>query len=420
MRTTRYSYEAKDPQGGLHQGYLEASTRAHAKSLLAQQNLEPVSLKIDRHHQSEAAQLLEAAEKSQPPPKVLARSRPIRLVRLRRFLYSPASLWRKEVLATRQEKAIFLNELSLFLDSGIDLARAIRFLAEPEPHQSNEPLRQALENLGEELSLAGTAVPDAMDKTGLFTPLEIARIRAAEKGGKLARCFVRIAGDLQEQMRITRSLRTQMATPGAVLAMTWILLPLLISVAAKTSASLGSANGLLNFLAHPASLVVLFAVLPLVIAQLGRHVVRTNAHRLPLLGELYYQWQICFSARALAELLDSGVSLTEALPLAGSVACSQNYGQALCSIAERGTSLAEAVEPFYPSLLLQMLRAGETTGQVPPLLLRGVHMLEEDCRYRVETMVHFLEPVLMLIVGVLVGLVCLLSLQPLFGVLGNL
>ena len=424
MRTTRYRYEAKDPEGGLHQGHLEASTRAHAKSLLAQQNLEPIALQIDRLQESEAEQLIDLVEKKLSPaqraPEVFTGPKLVRLATLKRFLYSPAALWRRDILATPQEKAIFLNELGAFLASGIDLSRALHFLSAPQPHQSNERLRQTLETLGKELSLAGTAIPDALAKTRLFSPLELARIAASEKGGKLDLCLVQIAKDLQEQVRLTHSLKAQLATPLAVLAITWLLLPVLLSVAAKTSASLGASdNGLLHWLAHPLSLACLW-IFPLVLAALGSKALQTQAQRLPVLGRLYHSWQLCFSAKALAELLDSGVSLSEALPLAGSIALLRGYEQALQRVREQGKGLAEAVEPFYPPLLLQMLSVGETTGQVPRLLLCGVRMLEEDCRYQVETAVRYLEPVLLLGVGILVGLVCLLSLQPLFEVLQTL
>ena len=424
MRTTRYRYEARDLEGGLHQGYLEASTRAHAKSLLAQQNLDPIQLQIDRQQETEAEQLIGLAEKNLSPaqraPEIFTGPKLVRLATLKRFLYSPAALWRRDILATPQEKAVFLNELSAFLGSGIDLSRALHFLATPQPYQSNERLRQTVQQLGHELSLSGTALPDALAQTHLFSPLELARIQASEKVGRLERCFFHIAKDLQEQIRLKQSLQAQLATPLMVLSVTWLLLPVLLSVAAKTAASLGSqGNGLLFVLAHPLSLAALWVLPPLLLAMANK-ALQSHAHRLPWIGKLYNQWQICFSAKALAELLESGVSLIDALPLAGSIALPQDHQGALQKVRDQGKNLEQALEPFYPPLLLQMVSVGETTGQVPRLLQCGVKMLEEDCLYQLETAIRYLEPILLLAVGILVGLVCLLSLQPLFEVLQNL
>jgi type IV pilus assembly protein PilC len=201
--------------------------------------------------------------------------------------------------------------------------------------------------------------------------------------------------------------------------MTWILLPLLLSVAARTSASLGGSSPVLHWLAHPLTLIALW-IFPLLLLAGARKAIERHAQRLPMLGNLYRSWLVCLSAKALAELLDSGVSLTESLPLAGSIALSESYKRASELVAEHGKNLAEAVESFYPPLLVQMLSVGETTGQVPQLLLCGVHMLETDCRYQVEVAARWLEPVLLLAVGLLVGLVCILSLRPLFEVLQNL
>ncbi|MBT9582834.1 type II secretion system F family protein [bacterium] len=425
MRTTRYRYVAKDPEGGLHEDFLEATTRANALSLLAKQNLEVVSLKKAQESGTATDQIMDEAQKSVPlsqqAPDLIAQPKIARLRTLPGFLYSPSALWRRETLPTAQEKVVFLNELAAFVGAGIPLPRALHFLAAPQPYQSNESLRKALQQLQEALSLTGSSIVDAFTQSRLFTALELARVAAAEKNGKLELCLGRLAQDLQSQLKTRQQIHIQLAAPLSVLAITWLLFPLLVRVAAQTSASLGSSYGpILKVLAHPAFTVSLW-VLPAGLAWLLVRALRNGlATRLPKVGPLYHRMEVLFSARALSELLDSGVALSEALPLAGSIALKEQHAQALRAVQEEGRPLAESLQPFYPSLLTHMLSAGEQAGAVPQLLQKGVLMLEEECHYQLGLWVQLLEPLLLLGVGLLVGAVCLFSLAPIFSVLENL
>ena len=341
-----------------------------------------------------------------------------------------------------QQRAAFFRSLGAMFESGVSLMRALEQLSE----QGEDPrLKAAAAGLARGLH-SGKSLSRAMgDFPSVFTPVQRRLVTAGEQSGRLAQVLNRLAQNEEQLLAVNQKITQSLVTPAIVcmvcLALVLVLPPFclrgLLTMLADTGVQLPWPTLLLLWFSK---LVMKTWFLPLVLATTGmafwggkralrndeiRHRVWTAFMRLPTVGPTLRSLATIRFGHTLSSLLDSGSNLLIALPLAaqstGNPLLEDTIGRAVEALKE-GENLCEALSAcdFFPRTFLLSLRAGEESGNVSRLMNDLMKLMELELKQRIDTFTALLEPLVMLVVGVVVGFVVIATLLPMLKVVENL
>jgi type IV pilus assembly protein PilC len=139
----------------------------------------------------------------------------------------------------------------------------------------------------------------------------------------------------------------------------------------------------------------------------------------PLLGQIWLKYQIGIFARMLSTLLSGGLPLVPALETAGGSLQSPNIARAVLDAAEsvrQGSTLCSALEKTraIPDLAVEMIEVGESTGALPPMLNSVAEFYEEDVQTALAAALSLIEPIILVVMGVIVAFVLISLYLPIF------
>jgi len=391
---TTFAYQARDALGHLIEGTLQASSRDEVVAQLKREGLAVVEL------EETSAQL---------------------------------DLLTSRVRAT---DIIFVtSQLAVMVDTGITLSTALGSIAEQE---TNPTLRQVLLDLkasveqGEDFSTALARHPRYFDKT------YVALIKASEQTGSLAEMLDTVASYVRSQVETRQKVRAAMAYPSIMAALavgvtifllTYILPkfePLFsrkgVTLPAPTRLMMTVSDTLLHhwylWLAGLCALIA--AVLVGRQYDAGRQLLDWLKIHLPVIGPLSRKVTLSRSVRTLGTMVGSGVSMLEALRLTAEVAGNWYYEQAWLRVLDQvtqGRRISEVLRQeraLFPPTLVQMIDAGEETGKLDVVLSKVSSFFDREVEMSLKATTSLLEPLMICVMGVVVGGIALGLLMPIF------
>jgi general secretion pathway protein F len=317
----------------------------------------------------------------------------------------------------------FTQQLSTLIDAGIPLDRALTILADLSV---SARLREIVQDVGQSVR-TGSTLADALSRhhPRPFSRLYINTVRAGEKGGVLEAALRRLAEHLEQTREMRDALTSAMVYPtlligvgiGAVIFLMTVVLPRFAVIFADLGQGLPLPTRIL--LAISRGLVDYWWVLALAvlgIVLVWQLVARSDAGRLAVdrwllglvaVGDLVRKIEVGRFARTLGTLLRSGVPLLAALGVAREVAGNRVIAQALGTVqegAKKGDGLARpmAETGAFPALAIHMVRVGEETGRIEDMLDRVATTYENEIRVAVRRFIALLEPVIILVLGLVV------------------
>jgi type IV pilus assembly protein PilC len=143
---------------------------------------------------------------------------------------------------------------------------------------------------------------------------------------------------------------------------------------------------------------------------------RLNA---PLIGNMFRKACLTRSLRTLGTMISAGVSVLEAVLITRDVVGNRLFGRVFEGAhrrLQRGEQLSQALldAPYFPRPVWQMLSAGERTGKLGPAMERVANMCESDLQHAIRSLTQFIEPAMIVVMGVLIGGIALAMLLPIF------
>ena len=392
-----YTFEALQADGKSRQGVIEADSARAARALLREQALVPLTV-----------------EPVTTGGSVLTRP----LGGARAFNASQLAIW------TRQ--------LAGLIGAGLPLERALTALVDEAEHERQRHLLAALRaevNAGAPLARAMAQHPRD------FSPVYTAVIAAGEQGGHLGLVLERLADDLEERQTLKAKLIGAALYPAIVTVVAIVIVVFLVSYVVPQVASVfaGSKQALptLTVLMMALSQFVRawggWLLLALGLIAVGARLALQNDGlrqkfdaawlRLPLIGRLARGYNAARFGATLAMLAGAGVPILRALQAAGETlhnrAMRADAEDALVMVRE-GAPLAAALvqKPRFPGLLAMFARTGEQTGQLPAMLQRASAQLSAEVQRRALQLATVLEPLLIVVMGVVVLLIVLAVMLP--------
>jgi type II secretory pathway component PulF len=329
--------------------------------------------------------------------------------------------------------ALFARTVATMLGAGVPLDRATAFAAKQARHPA---LASAAGQLHNDLE-GGASLAEAMGRhPRVFGSVFIAMAAAGEESGALDESMARVADHLDGLVELQSRIRASLLYPmlmavasgvGTIILLLFVV-PRFVAMLDQADAALPVATRLLvgvSRLLAGGWWAFLLAGLALALGTrswLARPGNRRRWHAwrltLPLAGDLEAKYATARFTRVLGMLLRSGRPVLPALRVARSAVANTAIGQDLDRAAEsvsHGKPLNAALAGTLPPLAAELIAVGEETGRLDELSLRIADSYEDELKRTLRTLVAIIEPVLILLFGLLVGFVALAMLQAIYG-----
>jgi type IV pilus assembly protein PilC len=340
-----------------------------------------------------------------------------------------------------KDLTVFSRQFATMVNSGLSMLRCLYVLEEQTP---NKKLAKVVGEVRGDVE-AGISLSDALEKhPKVFSRLYVSMVRAGELGGILDEVLNRLATQLEKEDSIRRAVKSAMVYPVLIGSFAIIVLIgmvlFLIPIFAGMYEELGNAklpfltrimmaisNAALSF---PMNVIILAAIIAAIYGLLrfkrtdrGTHIWDRFKLHIPMgIGEIIRKLAVARFSRTLGTLITSGVPILQAIEItgqaAGNVVIEDAMGEVQQSVKE-GQSITAPLEKItvFPAMVTQMISVGEETGSLDAMLGKIADFYEDEVNAAVKSLTSILEPILMLFVGGLVGLVVISMYLPIFNMM---
>jgi type IV pilus assembly protein PilC len=336
-----------------------------------------------------------------------------------------------------QELTVMTRQLSTMISSGMTLLRAFYVL---EDQIENKKLKETVGAVREEIE-AGRSFSEALgNHPKVFNPLYVAMVRAGETGGVLEQSLERVADQLEKDDNLRRQVKSAMAYPSVVLAFALCVLlgliafivpvfvnvfkdfggdlPMITKVTVKASKIVtgqwylllgGTVGGVVGFRRWRKS-------------EWGRPQWDRLRLRIPFkIGDTVQKIALARWSRTFAALYSAGVPIMQAIEVTGQTAGNAVIEKAMADVIESvrsGGTIADPLKeaPIFPAMVAQMIAVGEETGNLDAMMTKVADFYESEVEAAVKALTSILEPVMIILVGGIVGFIVIAMYMPMFKV----
>ena len=354
-------------------------------------------------------------------------------VRVKRLRKKPKPLIPKRIKP--KDISIATRQLATMLSAGIPIASSYAAIAKGSDHETIQEVFKAIQTeveAGTNLSLALKRYPRLFDD--LYTNL----VAVGERSGNLDNLMEKIADYMENHEEIKAKIKGAMFYPAAVIAVAFIVTTLLLlfvipqfedlfssfdaSLPALTGALIAMSRGLRDhFLLIFGGIIgsIVFIVISYRRSEKMQRGVDRLSLRMPIFGEILRKAAVSRYARTLATMFGSGVPLVESLDSVAGATGNSLYSDACSNIREavstgRSLSASMADTGLFPAMVIQMTSTGEESGAIEDMLNKVADFYEREVREAVDNMSKLIEPLLMVVLGGIVGTLVIGMYLPIF------
>lgn len=331
--------------------------------------------------------------------------------------------------------AIFCRQFYTMLDAGLSINSALHILAE---QLTNKKLKSALVKVEEEVRKGATLSEAMKEQKQIFPELLVNMVETGEVSGNLDSIMLRMSNHYEKENKINNKIKNAMIYPIvlAIVAISVITIILVfvmpifvemftssgVQLPTSTKILLGLSSGLRNNY-----ILVLLSLTAIII--LIRYYLKTDNGELfinkiklsfPIIKGLNEKIVVSRFTRTLATMLASGIPLVQGLQVVSSVVGNKIVQQALEKAREKvmmGEGLADPIKEtgLFPPMLSSMIKIGEESGALDDILNKTADFYDEELDTAITTFTAILEPIMIVIMGAIVGFLMISIIQPMFG-----
>lgn len=400
-----YSYSFKDPSGGLQKGTAEADSEDALRSRFAEQGLEIVEVTMLKKKGSSSVR----------------RYGKVKLGNL----------------------AVFCRQFSTMVDAGVSLVRCLDVLS----RQTQDPkLKKILMDIGERVE-GGESLSRAMQRhPRTFNNLFVGLIRAGEVGGVLEETLQRLAGFLEADVALRRKVKSALTYPVLVLIaaigiviflVTWIVpqfAALFKDIGLKDQDFPAMTKFLIDLSGHFRErwLIILITTVVVIVAwklfvstKFGRRAADRMKLLVPVFGKLHHKVCMARFSRTMGTLLTSGVPILQAMETVAGTVGNTIMADAVLDARARireGDRIGDPLEEskMFPPMVVHMIGVGEESGSLDFMLQKIADFYENEVEATLASLTAALEPVLIVMLGFIVGFIVIAMFLPLIKVIEGL
>jgi type IV pilus assembly protein PilC len=406
----KFSYTAADSQNNIIKGKTDLPDRTAVITALVKQGLRPISIKKLKESKSS---------------------------------FDFNNLF--ESTKVKQDQLVaFTRQLSAMVSAGVPLLRSLTSI---QKHAEDKALQKILTDIVKDVE-GGMPLGDALAKhPDTFNDIYVNMVRAGEAAGILDDILKRLAGQLEKSAAMRKKIKSAMTYPMVLLGITVLaffgLMLFVVPQIGKilqdlggpdaelpmiTQIMLGISGFIVNFwwILFP---VLIGAVIALVSyirkSPKGKRQFDSLILKIPAVKTIVRKISVARFARTFSALMGAGVAVLEALDVTsravGNILYEETLKQAAVEV-KNGKSLSSVIETsdLFPSIVAQMLAVGEETGQTDTVLIKVADFYEEEVDLAIDGISSIIEPVMIVVMGGMVGLIAASVMTPIAGLSQNI
>lgn len=386
-----FSYQATNVSGKTVSGTITATDKATALALMSKQGLKPVSVEIQSSVKKGNKGFFKAKVKT-------------------------------------SDLVLFTRQLSTMVSAGVPLLRSLTTMRD---QVENPTLREVINDLIKDVQ-SGVSLADAMQKhPDVFSDIFVNMIRAGEAAGIVDDILKRLATQVEKNASMRKKIKSASTYPIVLLILTiGAFMGLMIFIIPRIATILKDIGGpdaelpmvtqvMINVSGFMTSYWYIVIGVGFGTIVLTKRYIKTPAGRyqfhafvlkVPILKNLVTKIAVARFTRTFAALIGAGVSVVEALRVTAKAVGNDVYRKAIEDAANEvinGKQLSQAIEgnKLFPGIVPQMLAVGEETGQTDVVLVKVADFYDEEVDAIIDSLSSILEPVMIVIMGGMVGLV---------------
>jgi type IV pilus assembly protein PilC len=336
--------------------------------------------------------------------------------------------------------AIFTRQFSVMIDAGLPLVQCLEILGS---QQDYKPFHKIILAVRQDVE-GGQSLAEAMRKhSKAFDDLYVNMVAAGEAGGILDTILRRLSTYIEKAVKLTGQVKTAMIYPISVIGIAAIVVAIILWKVIPTFAALFAALGAQlplptrmviaasNFLANyivfivPLTMAAFYALRRYYATYKGRRVIDGIILKLPVLGDIMRKIAVARFCQTLATLISSGVPILDGLEITAKTAGNSVIEDAIMAVrkaVEAGRTIADplAESKIFPPMVVQMIGVGEQTGALDAMLNKIAEFYEEEVDNAVNGLMKLMEPIMISILGVVIGTIVVAMYMPMFDLLSKI
>ncbi len=417
----KYSYRAKGKNGQIKAGEVSASSKQNAKVILSNKGL-----RILRIHAMEA----ENGES-------------IKRGFLSRMIFRDKQgniqIRLGPQLPTTRELGLFTKQFSLMIENGIPMLQALQMLKD---QQRKVDFRETIEKIINAIE-QGSSLTDAIEPfPDMFDSLYVAMTRAGEASGRLDVILKQLVSYIEKAAKLKAQVKAAMAYPIIIvlvaIGVVTLLLVFVVPSFAKQFAESGQEiPGLTQIVIDMSNILVdnwMEIIGGLIASFLGlRYYLKTENGKVvfdkgilktPIIGEVMIKIAVGRFCSTMSTMLSSGVSILEALSICATSSGNKTVEKFVLNVREeisKGSTFADPLSQgdFFPKMVVSMVAVGESTGTLDETLKKVTDIYEEEVDTAIAAMMSMIEPLMIVVIGGIVGFIVVAMYLPIFGMAGT-
>jgi type IV pilus assembly protein PilC len=337
----------------------------------------------------------------------------------------------------------FTRLFATMIDAGLPLVQCLDILAQQQPKPAFSAILKDIKSSVE----GGSTFSDALRKhPKVFDELFVNLIQAGEAGGILDSILARLSIYLEKRQKLVRQVKGALSYPtivffiamGVMAVMLTFVIPAFEGMFAEfgggkdalpalTRFMVALSHGFITYLPITVLIVIgiAFGFTYMLKTPQGRRGFDSVLLKLPIMGSVLQKIAVARFTRTLGTLLQSGVAILDALEICAKTAGNVRIEAGIMHVRQKISEGQNMAEPLteakvFPEMVVQMIGVGEQTGALDQMLNKIADFYEEETDVAVSSMTSMLEPIMMVGIGGMVGVVLVSMYLPIFELAGNI
>jgi type II secretory pathway component PulF len=398
----KFKYRAADSGGKITESEIEGSSVADVLGVLASKGLKPITIAPKKSSQSGS-----------------------------KGLFGGGISIKEQIFLTRY--------LGLMLKVGMDLFSAINILIN---NFENPATREFLKEVKLSLEKGHPLYTTFAHFPNYFSPVFINLVRAGEESGTLQKVFEDLSVNLEREQNLRNNIRSALFYPALLFIMASFVLLFLVTFAIPRIASVfegtgsdiplfskivfstGSILGAHPWLIFGGFFAILIGLFVFFRTAEGKRILYIILNHIPVVRTVVRKVALQRFAVTLSSLLQAGLPILDSLEISADVVGGNNFRDAIRRVAREGLSKGKTLgesfqrEPVFPGVVTSLITISERAGQLPEVLETLARFYEEEVNHGIKRLVVFLEPVMLMLIGLVIGLIALAIIVPIYQLVG--
>lgn len=340
----------------------------------------------------------------------------------------------------KKTKCEFFSMLNVMLDAGMSLHNA---LINVRDTSINKSLRNLARNAADEVR-KGATLSSAVRKTKQFDNALVEQITAGEESGTMNNTLTRIVAQMEREMEFKGKIKNAMMYPVIIcvvmVIVLWVLMTVVVPSLANTLVSMGGELPLItkivisvsDFMAASTPYIITAIIIAVVAYRIAvkneKIKLRIDTYKLkiPLIGKMLEKIELSRFCSNLSAMQKSGITLVSSLKIVEAAIKNKriaSYVEKACNLVEiSGLNLSTALSRAgsFPSMMLQLIEVGIESGQITEVLDRISLQYEKETDVSLKRITSLIEPIMIVVVGLLAGVVVCSIFLPMFSLTDSL